>query len=69
MDGNGMVVSNATAAITEIQQTKGLWFSVEKSTVHNLLNAVPETNDWGRILILDFLAQNYKAEKLNEEHI
>ena len=26
MDGNGMVVSNATAAITEIQQTKGLWF-------------------------------------------
>jgi AP-1 complex subunit beta-1 len=26
MDGNGMVVSNATAAIAEIQQTKGLWF-------------------------------------------
>lgn len=26
MDGNGMVVSNATAAISEIQQTKGLWF-------------------------------------------
>jgi len=41
LDGNGMVVSNATAAIIEIQQTKGLWFQVTEQTVHNLLNAIP----------------------------
>lgn len=48
-DGNGMVVSNATAAIAEIQATKGLWFPVTPKIVHALLNAIPETVDWGRI--------------------
>jgi hypothetical protein len=40
-DGNGMVVSNATAAISDIQATKGLWFKINQQTIHALLNAVP----------------------------
>jgi vesicle coat complex subunit len=60
-DGNGMVVSNATAAITEIKATKGLWFELTPKIVHALLNAIPETGEWGRISILDFLADNLKA--------
>jgi|DEB19_MinimDraft_2_1074335.scaffolds.fasta_scaffold903084_1 hypothetical protein len=49
LDGNGMVVSNATAAISEIVITKGIWFKILPVTIHALLNAVPETVDWGRI--------------------
>lgn len=44
-----MVVSNATAAISDIQITKGLWFPITPKIVHTLLNAVPETGDWGRV--------------------
>lgn len=33
-DGNGMVVSNATAAISEIAASKGLWFQLNQKIVH-----------------------------------
>ena len=68
-DGNGMVVSNATAAITDIQMTRSLWFMVTPPIVHALLNAVPETGDWGRINILDFLSANVKSVEWTQEHI
>jgi hypothetical protein len=62
-DGNGMVVSNASAAITEIKASKGLWFELTPKMVHSLLNAIPETGEWGRISILDFLADNLKPSQ------
>lgn len=57
-DGNGMVVSNAIAAISDIQASKGKILQMNQETLHILLNAVPECSEWGRVYILDFLAEN-----------
>jgi vesicle coat complex subunit len=56
-DGNGMVVSNAVAALTEIQNQKGgeNLISMTDATLHKLLNALPECSEWGRVYILDCL--------------
>ena len=64
-----MVVSNATAAITEIKASKGLWFEITPKMVHALLNAIPETGEWGRISILDFLADNLKPNLFHDDHV
>jgi len=57
-DGNGMVVSNAIAALTDIQNTKGKVVTMNHDILHKLLNAIPECSEWGRVYILDFLAEN-----------
>lgn len=57
-DGNGMVVSNAIAALTDIQSTKGKVVVMNHDILHKLLNAIPECSEWGRVYILDFLALN-----------
>jgi AP-1 complex subunit beta-1 len=57
-DGNGMVVSNAIAAITDIQNSKGKILAMDHNILHVLLNAIPECSEWGRVYILDFLAEN-----------
>jgi AP-1 complex subunit beta-1 len=57
-DGNGMVVSNAVAAFTEIQNMRGKVLEVTPEILHKLLNAVQECSEWGRVYILDFLAEN-----------
>jgi AP-1 complex subunit beta-1 len=57
-DGNGMVVSNAIAAFTEIQATREDAIVMTQDILHKLLNAIPECSEWGRVYILDFLAQN-----------
>lgn len=55
-DGNGMVVSNAVAALMDIEHSKGDLINMNNSTLHKLLNALPECSEWGRIYILDCLA-------------
>ena len=61
-DGNGMVVSNAIASITEIQNLKGKILTMNHDILHQLLNAIPECSEWGRVYILDFLAENVPPE-------
>eukprot|EP00658_Telonema_sp_P-2_P025812 TRINITY_DN20404_c0_g1_i20.p1 TRINITY_DN20404_c0_g1~~TRINITY_DN20404_c0_g1_i20.p1 ORF type:complete len:514 (+),score=211.15 TRINITY_DN20404_c0_g1_i20:190-1731(+) len=64
-DSTPMVVANAVAALTEIQQyTTGL-FSLTPSTLHKLLKALDECTEWGQVLILDAVAQ-YKPENYQE---
>ena len=58
LDGNGMVVSNAVVAITEIQNKKGTFVTLTPKLIHQLLNALPECAEWGRVYILDFLSEN-----------
>lgn len=57
-DGNSAVVSNAIAAITDIQSSKGKILTMTHEIQHKLLNAIPECSEWGRVFILDFLAEN-----------
>ena len=61
-DGNGMVVSNAIAALTDIQNSRGKIVNMNHEILHKLLNAIPECNEWGRVYILDFLADNIPSE-------
>ena len=61
-DGNGMVVSNAIAALTDIQSSKGKVVQMNAEILHKLLNAIPECSEWGRVYILDFLAENVPAQ-------
>ena len=58
LDGNGMVVSNAVVAITEISHKKGKFVTLTPKLIHQLLNALPECAEWGRVYILDFLSEN-----------
>ena len=55
-DGNGMVVSNAIAAFSDIQNYKANVITMTPEILHKLLNAIPECSEWGRVFILDFLA-------------
>mmetsp|Transcript_27988 Transcript_27988/g.42312 ORF Transcript_27988/g.42312 Transcript_27988/m.42312 type:complete len:177 (-) Transcript_27988:1965-2495(-) len=57
-DGNGMVVSNAIAALSDIQGYKGKVLEMTPDILHKLLNAIGECSEWGRVFILDFLAEN-----------
>lgn len=57
-DGNSAVVSNAVAALSDIQNQKGKVVEMTHEIQHKLLNAIPECSEWGRVYILDFLADN-----------
>uniref|UniRef100_A0A0K0FUB9 AP complex subunit beta n=1 Tax=Strongyloides venezuelensis TaxID=75913 RepID=A0A0K0FUB9_STRVS len=56
-DSNPMVVANAVASITEINQTKPL-FEINLQLVNKLLTALNECTEWGQVFILDAL-NNY----------
>ena len=64
-DGNAMVVSNAVASLTEVENHKGRSFDMTSSLLHKLLTALSECSEWGRVYILDFLA-NYVPEDVGE---
>lgn len=58
-DGNGMVVSNTIAALSQISETKGFnMITLTPYTVQKLLTALQECTEWGQIYILDALT-NY----------
>ncbi len=57
-DGNGMVVSNAVAALADISNSKGKVVHMKNDLMHKLLNALTECSEWGRVYILDFMADN-----------
>uniref|UniRef100_A0A0N4Z2F6 AP complex subunit beta n=1 Tax=Parastrongyloides trichosuri TaxID=131310 RepID=A0A0N4Z2F6_PARTI len=56
-DSNPMVVANAVAAITEINETRPL-FEINLQLVNKLLTALNECTEWGQVFILDAL-NNY----------
>ncbi|KWU41053.1 Adaptor protein complex beta subunit [Rhodotorula sp. JG-1b] len=70
-DSNPMVVANAVAALTEIQEAAEdePIFVLDSQTLSRLLIALGECTEWGRIAILGAVAR-YKAEDEKEaEHI
>jgi len=57
-DGNASVVANALAALNEISTLCGENFTKIKSkTLKRILVALPESNEWGQIYILDSLVR------------
>eukprot|EP00301_Raphidiophrys_heterophryoidea_P004071 c11800_g1_i1.p1 GENE.c11800_g1_i1~~c11800_g1_i1.p1 ORF type:complete len:903 (+),score=225.58 c11800_g1_i1:63-2771(+) len=68
-DSNPMVVANAVAALTEIQDASGKQvFDINKNVLHKLLAALNECTEWGQVFILDCLA-NYTPQKSQEAEL
>uniref|UniRef100_A0A7E4ZZB7 AP complex subunit beta n=1 Tax=Panagrellus redivivus TaxID=6233 RepID=A0A7E4ZZB7_PANRE len=63
-DSNPMVVANAVAAITEINETRTV-VKMNLQTVNKLLTALNECTEWGQVFILDALA-NYDPKDERE---
>jgi len=55
-DGNAMVVSNTIASLTDMGESLGRLVQVTDTLAKQLLNALLESSEWGRVYILDFLA-------------
>lgn len=65
-DGNAVVVANAAAALFEISKESGKnYIKTNKETIGKLLNALNETNEWGKIYILESII-NYKPKATKE---
>ncbi|CAD6187762.1 unnamed protein product [Caenorhabditis auriculariae] len=63
-DANPMVVANAVAALTEINESRPL-IEVNSQMVNKLLTALNECTEWGQVFILDALA-GYKPRDERE---
>jgi AP-1 complex subunit beta-1 len=60
-DANPMVVANAVAALSEIQDVSGrAVFALDAASLTKLLRALNECTEWGQVFILDAVA-GYKA--------
>ena len=55
-DENPMVVANVIIALTEISVTRGPILQQETKLLGRLLVALPDSSEWSRVYILDFLA-------------
>jgi AP-1 complex subunit beta-1 len=57
-DGNGMVVSNAVLALSDILINNNCAYQIllTDQLLSKLLNALPDCSEWGRIYILDFIS-------------
>jgi len=65
-DGNAIVVANAAAALYEISKEAGKnYIKTNKETIGKLLNALNETNEWGKVYILESII-NYKPKENKE---
>ena len=62
------MVSNAVAAVSEIQNSKGKFVQVDTNLLNQLLSALPDVAEWGRVYILDFLAENLPND-FSDEHV
>ncbi|XP_014664948.1 PREDICTED: AP-1 complex subunit beta-1-like [Priapulus caudatus] len=61
-DSNPMVVANAVAALSEINEASGHpVIEMNSQTINKLLTALNECTEWGQVFILDFLA-NYNPK-------
>ncbi|GAA5990292.1 hypothetical protein JCM10908_007301 [Rhodotorula pacifica] len=70
-DSNPMVVANAVAALTEIQEAaeNEPIFVLDSQTLSRLLIALGECTEWGRIAILGAVARYQAEDEKEAEHI
>ncbi|KAG9158520.1 hypothetical protein Leryth_016168 [Lithospermum erythrorhizon] len=69
-DNNPMVVANAVAALSEIQESGSRSiFEVTSNTLAKLLTALNECTEWGQVFILDCLSKYKAADAREAENI
>lgn len=65
---NPTVVSNTVIALSEINTMRPVKIKVlTKNNLDNVLAALNETNEWGQVCMLDYLALNPPKESKNAE--
>lgn len=67
-DANPMVVANAVAALTEINEQRPL-IEVNSQMVNKLLTALNECTEWGQVFILDALAGYQPRDEREAQNI
>ncbi|CAJ0942250.1 unnamed protein product, partial [Mesorhabditis belari] len=67
-DANPMVVANAVAALTEINEQRPL-IEVNSQMVNKLLTALNECTEWGQVFILDALADYSPRDEREAQNI
>lgn len=67
-DKNPTVIANTVIALSEINTMRPLKIKVlTKNNLDNVLAALNETNEWGQVCMLDYLALNPPKESKNAE--
>lgn len=65
---NPLVVSNIVISLSEINTMRPTKLKVlTKNNLENVLAALNETNEWGQVCVLDYLALNPPKESKNAE--
>eukprot|EP01087_Luapelamoeba_hula_P022112 TRINITY_DN7859_c0_g1_i4.p1 TRINITY_DN7859_c0_g1~~TRINITY_DN7859_c0_g1_i4.p1 ORF type:complete len:886 (-),score=168.97 TRINITY_DN7859_c0_g1_i4:206-2863(-) len=67
-DSNPMVVANAVAALSEIDETTNV-FTINTSTLNKLLAALNECTEWGQVFILHAIARCTPRDQRDAESI
>ena len=69
-DANPMVVANAVAALSEIQDVSSKpVFTIDQSSLTKMLRALNECTEWGQVFILDAIAAYNPAEGAEAETV
>lgn len=69
-DANPMVVANAVAALTEMNEdSNGTVFQLNQATLNKLLTVLNDANEWGQIVILDALSKYTTTNPREAENI
>ncbi|VDN07577.1 unnamed protein product [Thelazia callipaeda] len=67
-DSNPMVVANAVAALTEINESHAL-IEINSQTINKLLTALNECTEWGQVFILDALSSYQPKDEREAQNI
>jgi len=68
-DENSMVVANVIVALTEISISRGPILSQDAKLLGRLLVALPESSEWSRVYLLDFLATHPPTKFTDVEEV
>mmetsp|Transcript_3929 Transcript_3929/g.18073 ORF Transcript_3929/g.18073 Transcript_3929/m.18073 type:complete len:348 (-) Transcript_3929:3681-4724(-) len=70
-DSNPMVVANAVAALSEVQESSNIIqsFALGSNTVYKLLAALNECTEWGQVIILDSISSYSPQNESQAESI
>jgi AP-1 complex subunit beta-1 len=69
-DANPMVVANAVAALSEIQDVSGRpVFALDQASLTKLLRALNECTEWGQVFILDAVSAYEPADSAEAETV
>lgn len=68
-DDNPMVIANAIIALTEISVSRGPILAIDSNLLAKLIIALPDSSEWSRVYLLDFLATHIPKKFSDVEEV